>query len=359
MAENGASTGDVRPPQVVRVGTRKSQLARIQTDSVVALLQAQYPLITFEIVAMTTTGDQILDVALSKIGEKSLFTKELEKALEKNEVDLVVHSLKDLPTTLPPGFTVGAILQRENPQDALVLTPQLAGHTLESLPDKSVIGTSSLRRAAQLKRNFPHLAFKDVRGNLNTRLRKLDELGEYSALVLAAAGLSRMGWDDRISQIIDPGVCLYAVGQGALAVEVRAEDRHVLELLSFLHHRDTVLRCVAERAFLRTLEGGCSVPVAVHSHMEGKELSLTGAVYSLDGADCLKDTQKVSLNATQEPGQGGTATPAQHVGVTAHGSVAPGDMVAAEGLGLRLAEELLSRGAQEILSTARRLNDER
>ncbi|KAF6333172.1 hydroxymethylbilane synthase [Rhinolophus ferrumequinum] len=148
--------------RVIRVGTRKSQLARIQTDSVVATLKALYPGLQFEIIAMSTTGDKILDTALSKIGEKSLFTKELEHALEKNEVDLVVHSLKDLPTVLPPGFTIGAICKRENPYDAVVFHPKFVGKTLETLPEKSVVGTSSLRRAAQLKRKFPHLEFKNI-----------------------------------------------------------------------------------------------------------------------------------------------------------------------------------------------------
>uniref|UniRef100_A0A8C3E3E3 hydroxymethylbilane synthase n=1 Tax=Corvus moneduloides TaxID=1196302 RepID=A0A8C3E3E3_CORMO len=176
-------------------------LARIQTDSVVMMLRELYPDLCFEIVAMSTTGDKILDTALSKIGEKSLFTKELENALERNEVDLVVHSLKDLPTSLPPGFTIGAVCKRENPLDAVVFHPKNCGKTLSLLPEKSVIGTSSLRRAAQLKKKFPHLEFRDIRGNLNTRLKKLDEKEDFSAIVLAAAGLKRMGWEDRIGQV--------------------------------------------------------------------------------------------------------------------------------------------------------------
>uniref|UniRef100_H3C7W0 hydroxymethylbilane synthase n=1 Tax=Tetraodon nigroviridis TaxID=99883 RepID=H3C7W0_TETNG len=189
--------GNGKVHRVIRIGTRKSQLARIQTDSVAEKLKELYPDVHLEIVAMSTIGDKILDTALSKIGEKSLFTKELENALERNEVDLVVHSLKDLPTSLPPGFTIGAVLKRENPHDAVVLHPKNAGKTLDALPAHSVIGTSSLRRAAQLKKRFPHLDFKDIRGNLNTRLKKLDEKEDFAAIISAAAGLRRMGWDNR------------------------------------------------------------------------------------------------------------------------------------------------------------------
>ncbi|KAI2563175.1 hydroxymethylbilane synthase, partial [Homo sapiens] len=186
---NAAATAEENSPKmrVIRVGTRKSQLARIQTDSVVATLKASYPGLQFEIIAMSTTGDKILDTALSKIGEKSLFTKELEHALEKNE--------------------------RENPHDAVVFHPKFVGKTLETLPEKSVVGTSSLRRAAQLQRKFPHLEFRSIRGNLNTRLRKLDEQQEFSAIILATAGLQRMGWHNRVGQILHPEECMYAVGQ--------------------------------------------------------------------------------------------------------------------------------------------------
>uniref|UniRef100_A0A8C7KT30 hydroxymethylbilane synthase n=1 Tax=Oncorhynchus kisutch TaxID=8019 RepID=A0A8C7KT30_ONCKI len=274
---------------------------------------------------------------LFQIGEKSLFTKELENALERNEVDLVVHSLKDLPTTLPNGFTIGAVLQRESPHDAVVLHPKNSGLTLDTLPDGSVIGTSSLRRAAQLKKRFPHLEFKDIRGNLNTRLKKLDEKEDYAAIILAAAGLKRMGWEARVSQVLGPEDCMYAVGQGALAVEVRARDCDILEMVSTLHHSETVLRCIAERAFLRRL------------------LSLTGAVYSLDGADSLKEAMETSV----DPGNKlVAAADIQHVGVTAH-NVPQCAQVAAEKLGVDLADLLLSKGAMEILTTARKLNDAR
>ncbi|KAL0972893.1 hypothetical protein UPYG_G00196140 [Umbra pygmaea] len=343
--------------RVIRIGTRKSQLARIQTDSVAEKLQGLYPDIHLEIVGMTTTGDKILDTALSKIGEKSLFTKELETALERNEVDLVVHSLKDLPTALPPGFTIGAVLKRENPHDAVVLHPNNKGKSLETLPDKSVIGTSSLRRAAQLKKRFPHLEFKDIRGNLNTRLKKLDEKDDFSAIILAAAGLSRMGWGTRVSQVLDPEDCMYAVGQGALAIEVRTSDKDIVEMVSVLHHPDTVLRCIAERAFLRQLEGGCSVPVAVHTEVKDSQLYLTGAVYSLDGSDSLKETMQTSL-ASHIKGEEHVDERVQRVGVTANNIPSPAQD-AAEKLGLDLANLLLSKGAKEILTVARQLNDAR
>uniref|UniRef100_A0A4W5PW20 Porphobilinogen deaminase n=1 Tax=Hucho hucho TaxID=62062 RepID=A0A4W5PW20_9TELE len=329
------------------------QLARIQTDYVAEKLKTLYPDVLLEIVAMSTIGDKILDTALSKIGEKSLFTKELENALERNEVDLVVHSLKDLPTTLPNGFTIGAVLQRESPHDAVVLHPKNSGLTLDTLPDGSVIGTSSLRRAAQLKKKFPHLEFKDIRGNLNTRLKKLDEKEDYAAIILAAAGLKRMGWEARVSQVLGPEDCMYAVGQGALAVEVRARDCDILGMVSTLHHSETVLRCIAERAFLRRLEGGCSVPVAVNTEVKDSVLSLTGAVYSLDGADSLKEAMETSVDSGNKE-----SADIQHVGVTAH-NVPQCAQVAAEKLGVDLADLLLSKGAMEILTTARKLNDAR
>ncbi|XP_068601338.1 hydroxymethylbilane synthase, b [Brachionichthys hirsutus] len=357
MSKEG-SVQDGKANRVIRVGTRKSQLARIQTDSVADKLKELYPEVSLEIVAMSTTGDKILDTALSKIGEKSLFTKELENALERNEVDLVVHSLKDLPTTLPPGFTVGAVLKRENPHDAVVLHPKNRGKTLETLPENSVIGTSSLRRAAQLKKNFPHLDFKDIRGNLNTRLKKLDEKEDFAAIILAAAGLRRMGWENRINQILGPEDCMYAVGQGALAVEVRARDADILEMVSILHHPETVLRCIAERAFLRHLEGGCSVPVAVNTEVKDSQLYLTGAVYSLDGSDSLKETMQTSIAAAAHRSPEEVDELVQRVGVTAN-KLSGESQDNAERLGVDLANLLLSKGAKEILMVARQNNDAR
>ncbi|KAF4104115.1 hypothetical protein G5714_015102 [Onychostoma macrolepis] len=350
---------DGKVSRVIRVGTRKSQLARIQTDSVVEKLKELHPDVIFEIVAMSTTGDKILDTALSKIGEKSLFTKELENALEKNEVDLVVHSLKDLPTVLPVGFTIGSVLKRENPHDAVVLHPKHKGKCLDSLANKSVIGTSSLRRAAQLKKRFPHLEFKDIRGNLNTRLKKLDEKDDFSAIILAAAGLRRMGWENRISQILGHDDCMYAVGQGALAVEVRARDQDILEMVSVLNDSDTVLRCISERAFLKHLEGGCSVPVAVYTEVKNSQLYLTGAVYSLDGSDSLKETMQTSISSdNQVEEQEKVDEKVQRVGITAL-KVSEAAQDAAVKLGVDLGNLLLSKGAKEILTVARQLNDAR
>uniref|UniRef100_A0A3B3V3F6 Porphobilinogen deaminase n=1 Tax=Poecilia latipinna TaxID=48699 RepID=A0A3B3V3F6_9TELE len=350
--------GNGKVSRVIRIGTRKSQLARIQTDSVADKLKELYPDFHLEIVAMSTTGDIILDRALSKIGEKSLFTKELENALERNEVDLVVHSLKDLPTSLPAGFTIGAVLKRENPHDAVVLHPSNTGKTLDTLPEKSVIGTSSLRRAAQLKKRFPHLEFKDIRGNLNTRLKKLDEKDDFAAIILAAAGLKRMGWENRISMILEPEDCMYAVGQGALAVEVRARDADILEMVSVLHDPDTVLRCIAERAFLKQLEGGCSVPVAVHTKVKESQLYMTGAVYSLDGSQSIKETMQTSIAPGDEQSLERVDEQVQRVGVTAM-KVPAEAQDAAERLGIKLADLLLSKGAKEILTVARQLNDAR
>ncbi|KAG8434561.1 hypothetical protein GDO86_012803 [Hymenochirus boettgeri] len=349
--------GSEENKNVIRVGTRKSQLARIQTDSVVEMMSKRFPSTHFEIVAMSTTGDKILDTALSKIGEKSLFTKELENALERNEVDLVVHSLKDLPTALPTGFTIGAVCKRENPHDAVVFHPKNHGKSLSSLPEKSIIGTSSLRRAAQLKKKYPHLEFRDIRGNLNTRMKKLDEKEDFSAIVLAAAGLRRMGWENRIGQILTSDECLYAVGQGALAVEVRAKDQDILNMVSALQDPETVLRCIAERAFMKRLEGGCSVPVAVNTFVKDSQLYLTGAVYSLDGSDCLKETMQSCIVFPQQDLEGPNDD-LQHVGITALG-VSHQALKSSESLGIGLADLLLSKGAKEILTVARQLNDAR
>lgn len=358
MSEEAQSLdGSGKAVRVIRIGTRKSQLARIQTDSIADKLKELYPDLQLEIIGMSTIGDKILDTALSKIGEKSLFTKELENALERNEVDLVVHSLKDLPTALPPGFTIGAVLKRENPFDAVVLHPKHAGKNLDTLPENSVIGTSSLRRAAQLKKRFPQLVFKDIRGNLNTRLKKLDEKDDFAAIILAAAGLKRMGWENRISQILTPEDCMYAVGQGALAVEVRARDADILEMVAVLHDPDTVLRCITERAFLKHLEGGCSVPVAVHTEVKNSQLYLTGAVYSLDGSDSLKDTMQTSI-ADSEESWDQVDDQVQRVGVTAI-KISGQAQNNAERLGVDLANLLLSKGAKEILTVARQLNDAR
>lgn len=306
------------PPRTIRIGSRKSQLALIQTNWVQARLVEKFPDRTFEVHTMSTQGDKILDVALSKIGDKGLFTKELELGMLQDRTDLAVHSLKDLPTNLPEGLVLGCVTQREDPADALVVHSKHQDKQLENLPPGTVIGTSSLRRLAQLRHHYPHLEFKDVRGNLNTRLAKLDA-GEYDALVLAVAGLQRLGMSDRIHQVIPASISLHAVGQGALGIECRADDAEVLDLLRALSHIPTTQRCYAERAFLRSLEGGCQVPIGVNTSLNGDTLTLTGLVASIDGQRLVKDS--ITGPATN-----------------------------AEQLGIDLAERLREMGAAEILA---------
>jgi hydroxymethylbilane synthase len=305
------------PPRTIRIGSRKSQLALVQTYWVQEQLQKRFPDRTFEVQTMSTHGDKILDVALSKIGDKGLFTKELELGMLNNEIDFAVHSLKDLPTNLPEGLMLGVVTERENPADALVVHEKHKDKQIDTLPEGAVVGTSSLRRLAQLRHHFPHLAFKDVRGNLNTRLAKLDA-GEYDAIILAVAGLERLGMSDRIHQVIPAEVSLHAVGQGALGIECRTDDPEVLELLKALEHTTTAQRCYAERSFLRSLEGGCQVPIGVNTQIDGDTLTLTGIVASVDGQQVVKDT-------------------------------VAGDALNAEQLGIELAQKMRTQGAQEIL----------
>jgi hydroxymethylbilane synthase len=283
MSTESAST------HLVRIGSRKSQLALVQTHWVQAELQKHFPDYTFEVHTMSTQGDIILDVALAKIGDKGLFTKELEVGMLNNETDFAVHSLKDLPTNLPEGLMLGCVSERENPADALVVHEKHKDKQLETLPEGAVVGTSSLRRLAQLRHHYPHLQFKDIRGNLNTRLQKLDD-GGYDAIILAVAGLYRLEMRDRVHQIIPSEISLHAVGQGALGIECREGDTEILKIIKVLEHTPTAQRCHAERAFLRELEGGCQVPIGVNTKIEGEQLTLTGMVASLDGKRLIKDT---------------------------------------------------------------------
>lgn len=324
---------------VIRVGSRSSQLAMIQTNKIVSELQKIHPTLTFDIETMKTLGDNILDKPLPNIGQTNLFTKELETALASSKVDFIVHSLKDLPTTLPDGMTVSVIFRRDSPTDALVLSPKHFGKKINELPDGSVIGTSSLRRIAQLKRNFPKLLFKNVRGNLNTRLSKLDQEDEYDALVLATSGMVRMGWDDRVSQELDPDLCMYAVGQGALAVESRSDDTFVNKILAPLNDIDTFVCCIAERQFLHKLDGGCSVPVGTISRISGNKLWLEGAVFSLDGSKMVRDA--VGLQFAEDYRKMGFDV-LRELAVDA---------------GTRLSQKLLNSGAGELLSEARKQTD--
>ncbi|WNZ22297.1 hydroxymethylbilane synthase [Leptolyngbya sp. NK1-12] len=305
------------PPRSIRIGSRKSQLALVQTHWVQAELQQRFADRKFEVHTMSTQGDKILDVALAKIGDKGLFTKELEIGMLQGEIDFAVHSLKDLPTRLPEGLMLGCVTEREDPADALVVHARHQDKQIDTLPEGAVVGTSSLRRLAQLQHHYPHLAFKDIRGNLNTRLQKLDA-GEFDAIILAVAGLRRLGMAERIHQVLPPEVSLHAVGQGALGIECRAEDSEILELLKALEHQPTAYRCYAERSFLRELEGGCQVPIGVNTTIEGNTLTLTGMVASLDGQQMVKDS--ISGAATE-----------------------------AEALGIQLAHNLRQQGATEIL----------
>jgi len=282
-------TTELISERTIRIGSRKSQLALVQTYWVQKQLEQHFPDIDFEVEKMSTQGDKILDVALSKIGDKGLFTKELELGILNQDVDFAVHSLKDLPTKLPDGLMLGCVTERVDPADALVVNEKFKDKQLDTLPEGAVIGTSSLRRLAQLRHHFPHLTFKDVRGNVNTRLAKLDA-GEYDAIILAVAGLQRLGMDDRIHQIIPSDISLHAVGQGALGIECRLGDQDILDVLKVLEDTQTRDRCYAERSLLRELEGGCQVPIGVNTSIEGETLSLTGMVASLDGKRLIKDT---------------------------------------------------------------------
>jgi hydroxymethylbilane synthase len=289
------------PTRTIRIGSRKSQLALVQTYWVQAQLQKHFPDCTFEVHTMATQGDKILDVALAKIGDKGLFTKELEVGMLNHETDFAVHSLKDLPTNLPEGLVLGCVSERENPADALVVHEKHKDKQLDTLPEGAVVGTSSLRRLAQLRHHYPHLSFKDIRGNLNTRLAKLDT-GEYDAIILAVAGLQRLDMSDRIHQVIPAEISLHAVGQGALGIECREGDTEILDLLKALEHKPTAQRCYAERAFLRTLEGGCQVPIGVNTQIDGDTLTLTGMVASLDGKRMIKDTVSGAASDAEQLG---------------------------------------------------------
>jgi hydroxymethylbilane synthase len=301
----------------LRIASRRSQLAMVQTNWVKAELEKAHPGLTITVEAMATQGDKILDVALAKIGDKGLFTKELEAQMLVGRADIAVHSLKDLPTHLPEGLMLGCITEREDPADALVVNAKNADHKLDTLPEGAVVGTSSLRRLAQLRHHYPHLSFKDVRGNVITRLEKLDS-GDYDCLILAAAGLERLGFGDRIHQIIPGDISLHAVGQGALGIECVEGKPEVLEIIKVLEHTTTSRRCLAERAFLRELEGGCQVPIGVNSQINNDDLTLTGMVASLDGKRLIRDQAS-----------GSAADP--------------------ESIGIELADKLKQQGAGDIL----------
>lgn len=289
-------------------------MALRQSEQVKAALSAMHPELRIELKIIKTTGDKILDVPLAKVGGKGLFVKEIEEALLARQVDLAVHSMKDVPAMLPEGLGIAAVPAREDPRDVLVSGK--AG-TLEELPHRAVIGTGSLRRGAQALALRPDLRVETLRGNLDTRLRKARD-GSYDAVILAAAGLHRMGWKDRITAYLDPDVFIPAIGQGALGIEARADDREVWGLLRGLHDVSTAAAVTAERAFLKELEGGCQVPIGGHAQVLGASVALTGLVASLDGRTLYRETRQAPCEE-------------------------------AERLGRELARELLDRGARTIL----------
>ena len=269
------------------IGTRSSRLARWQADYIARRLREKYPSLIVEEKRMTTKGDRILDAPLAKIGGKGLFTKELETAMLAGEIDIAVHSLKDMPIEVPEGLVITAITERYDPGDAVV-SPRY--QTLAALPPGARVGTSSLRRRAQLLAARPDLTLFDLRGNVNTRLEKLDA-GEYDAIILAVAGLKRLGFGDRITKVLPRALCLPAVGQGALAIEARRGDHEVRNLVDFLRDEAMTDCAAAERAFLETVEGGCQVPVGVYAAVDGDQLSVEAVIASLDGRQSFRDTR--------------------------------------------------------------------
>ena len=303
-------------PSRLVIASRESALAMWQAEHIRDRLRALYPQTEVSILGMTTQGDQILDVTLSKIGGKGLFVKELETALEDGRADLAVHSLKDVPMNLPDGFVLAVIGEREDPHDAFVSNQY---ENLAALPAGSVVGTSSLRRESQLRARFPHLKIEPLRGNVQTRLRKLDE-GLYAAIILAAAGLKRLGLGDRIRALITSEDSLPAVGQGALGIECRADRADVIALLQPLHHPDTAACVLAERALSRALAGSCQVPLGGFAEVQNGKLRMRGFVASPDG---LRMTHAELIGDINDP----------------------------EALGNRIADALRAQGADEILAS--------
>ena len=268
------------------VGSRQSALALTQTNWVIEKLKSFGLPFEFEVKKIVTKGDKILDVTLSKVGGKGLFVKEIEQALLDGEIDMAVHSMKDMPAELPEGLLIGCVPKRVDVRDVLISEE---GKTLAELPEGSIVGTSSLRRAAQLKAQRPDLAIKPIRGNIDTRIRKLKE-EDFSAIILAAAGLERMQWKGEITEFLPVEYSLPAVGQGALGIECRGADAEVRDLLARLHDEATGQAVEAERAFLRTIEGSCQVPVAAYAAVENDTITLTGLVADPDGTTVLKET---------------------------------------------------------------------
>lgn len=283
----------------IRIGTRGSMLALRQSTMMKAALEKLWPEISVELRVIRTTGDRIVDVPLAKVGGKGLFVKEIEDALIDGSVDLAVHSMKDVPAVLPEGLEIGAVPKREDPRDALVIG---GGKRLPDLSDGAVIGTSSLRRASQMRKMCSGFVIRNLRGNLETRLRKLEE-GSFDAIVLAAAGLRRMGWEDRITEYLDPGQFVPAIGQGALGIEVRSGDEQIRNILSPLDHPESATAIQAERSLLKELEGGCQVPIGGHARIVADTIELAGLVASLDGRQVYRAVRSAPLAEAVELGR--------------------------------------------------------
>ncbi|ASM52463.1 hydroxymethylbilane synthase [Pseudoalteromonas nigrifaciens] len=300
---------------IVRIATRKSALALWQAEFVKAQLEHYHPGILVELVPMSTQGDIILDTPLAKIGGKGLFVKELEQAMLEGLADMAVHSMKDMPVEFPEGLTLHTICEREDPRDAFV-SNNFAN--IDELPQGAIVGTSSLRRQCQIRASRPDLKIHDLRGNVNTRLAKLDS-GQYDAIILAAAGLIRLEMKDRIRAYIEPEVSLPANGQGAVGIECRTDDEAIKALLAPLEHSETRIRVNAERAMNRHLEGGCQVPIGAYALVNGDQVHLRGLVGAIDGSEILRDEVSGHVND-------------------------------AEKLGVELAKMLLAQGADRILA---------
>ncbi|MEC4091324.1 hydroxymethylbilane synthase [Pseudoalteromonas rubra] len=306
---------------VLRIATRKSALALWQAEYVKAELEKFHTDLTVELVPMSTKGDKILDTPLAKIGGKGLFVKELEQAMLEGRADIAVHSMKDVPVDFPDGLELHTICEREDPRDAFVSNRY---KSLSELPAGAVVGTSSLRRQCQIRAQRPDLVIKDLRGNVNTRLAKLDA-GEFDAIILAAAGLIRLEMAERIASFVSVEDSLPANGQGAVGIECRSDDAQVQTWLAPLEHSETRMRVLAERAMNRRLEGGCQVPIGAYAEIDGEQLTLRGLVGAIDGSQILRGEQS-------------------------------GPVADAEQLGVRLAESLLAQGADQILAEVYRDN---
>jgi len=316
----------VKHTNKIIIGTRGSELALWQAHWVENELKTRYPSVAVELVIIKTTGDKILDSPLSKIGDKGLFTKEIEKALLDKEIDLAIHSLKDVPTQLTPGLILGAISEREDVRDVFISHPSKSYRSLNDVPQGGKIATGSLRRKCQLLQHRPDLTIIDIRGNLKTRREKLEQ-SDWDGMLLAKAGVTRLGWSALISEVFSPTFILPAVGQGALGIEIREGDKELKKLIQPLAHPDTMLATLGERALLRHLEGGCQIPIGTFGRIEHGKFVMDAMVGSLDGKRIVSGS---ILGAKER----------------------------AEELGTMLAVELMKKGAKEILDEIRKSSSE-